>query len=263
MWTYILGPFFALLPNRWRKSLRFSSRVEWNQAAALSGLAECIFAVIALAQWYSHSMSIWVANGVAAALEGKVSVELQVIGAAALTAWALHPLTWVLGYVLLEGAVRACAGFTGSAVGTLPLFLIDRIWLWISRSQTGDVKQDTDREAGLAASWMDAIRERAMIARTPLVSDEVHFRRSQSEEFLEIRACRRKDGWIPPRIVRYDAEYYRLEADSRGPAPRPFVYTLRKLSAGVFGRNVLLYAYFFTRPRMPPFGTPDDLLPAL
>jgi len=58
---------------------------------------------------------------------------------------------------------------------------------------------------------------------------------------LEIRACRRKEDWNPPRTVRYQDTFYRLEACNEGMPPRPFRYTLRKLSAGVMGRAVLVY----------------------
>jgi len=41
-------------------------------------------------------------------------------------------------------------------------------------------------------------------------------------EFLEICASQKKDGWDPPRTVRYRDTYYRLEAASLGVRPRPF-----------------------------------------
>lgn len=64
---------------------------------------------------------------------------------------------------------------------------------------------------------------------------------SDEGEILEIHASRMKQDWTPPRIVRYDDAYYRLERFSRGVGSRPFVYHLRRLSAGVPGRTVLLY----------------------
>ncbi len=36
--------------------------------------------------------------------------------------------------------------------------------------------------------------------------------------------------------------FYRLEACTDGMPPRPFRYTLRKMSAGVMGRTVLVYS---------------------
>src|SRR6266566_9626061 len=54
------------------------------------------------------------------------------------------------------------------------------------------------------------------------------------------RPGKRKAG-TPPRTVRYQDTYYRLEAASLGERPRPFHYTLRRLPVGVPGRTVLLY----------------------
>ncbi len=74
------------------------------------------------------------------------------------------------------------------------------------------------------------------------IPDELGFTGSAPDEFLEIRASRRKADWNPPRTVRYLDTFYRLEACSGGSASRPFRYTLRKLSAGVMGRTVLVYS---------------------
>ena len=88
---------------------------------------------------------------------------------------------------------------------------------------------------------MAVIRDKVITAALPQVPDELSFLENSAGEFLEIRACRAKVEWIPPKIVCYERSYYRLEAHSRGRAPRPFVYVLLKLSAGVPGRSVLQY----------------------
>jgi hypothetical protein len=80
------------------------------------------------------------------------------------------------------------------------------------------------------------------MATLPLVPDELHFMREGSDEILEIHSCRVKTEWTPPRVVRHEDRYYRLEACSERTAPRPFVYTLRRLPAGVPGRTVLIYS---------------------
>ncbi len=53
MLTYLLGPFLALLPRRWRNLLPFSSSVNWRRATALSGFGEAAVALAALLVWYS------------------------------------------------------------------------------------------------------------------------------------------------------------------------------------------------------------------
>ena len=81
-----------------------------------------------------------------------------------------------------------------------------------------------------------------MTARLSPVPDELCVVRNTSEEILEIRASRPKPDWTPPRVVRYEDRYYRLEESARGSGPRPFVYKLRRLAAGVPGRTVLTYS---------------------
>jgi hypothetical protein len=94
---------------------------------------------------------------------------------------------------------------------------------------------------GNLSSYVGAIREKVMVKGLTQVPDELFFGGSAPDEFLEIRACRRKVDWNPPRTVRYQGTYYRLEACSERGAPRPFRYSLRKLTAGVMGRTVLVY----------------------
>jgi hypothetical protein len=244
MWTYILGPFLSLLPKHWRKSFLFDLSINWARAAAISGLAEFVAALISLMYWYSYSVTTWVGRALDLALEGKLGngVTDHAIGFTALLIWAAHPLTWLLAYLCAEGAARFCgAAFSDSILGTLPLFLLDKIFARIllrrapgTADQLGVPRDDS--------SFLGAIGERILIARLPVVSDELFIRRSATEELLEIHACRRKVDWTLPRVVRYQDNYYRLEACSRGKGPRPFRYTLRRLSAGVPGRTVLVYS---------------------
>jgi len=87
-----------------------------------------------------------------------------------------------------------------------------------------------------------ALREKVMTKGLPKVPDELFFSGSGPDEFLEIRASRKKADWAAPRTVRYRDTFYRLEASRTGMPPRPFHYMLRKLSAGVMGRTVLIYS---------------------
>jgi hypothetical protein len=244
MGTYLLGPILALLPKAWRKSLPFAEGVNWERATAISGSIELVLGLIALSEWYARGMSIWVGYGVSQALAGKMGTEVrfQDIGGAALVIWATHPLTWLIGYFALEGAVRICAGaFGGTRCGTFPLFLADAIFFRPFRRRGA-----TPIEAGAGArahvsSFAGAVRERVQSAKVSDVPDELCFSEDESGEILEIYACRRKPDWTPPRVVRYFDAYYRLEADSSGGGARPFRYRLRRLAAGVPSRSVLLY----------------------
>jgi hypothetical protein len=239
MWTYVVGPFLAVLPKRWRKALPFSDRVNWSRAVTLSGFAElCIF-LAALLEWYSISMTTWVNRGLDVALNASPASGItdQAVGAMAWFMWANHPLTWVIGYFSVEGAVRMCgAAFSDSLLGTLPLFLADKT----VRVIFGGPKTAEDGP-GVASSFVSAVSEKVLESSVPLSVDQVSFQKNGSEEVMEILASRRKPDWDPPRVVRFQESYYRLEGYAKCAGPRPFRYTLRKLSAGVPGRKVLLY----------------------
>jgi hypothetical protein len=244
MWTYLFGPIFAILPTPWRASLPFAKDVRWERATAISGFAEAVLAVVALMYWYAHAMSIWVGNGVGVALSGKVMTEVrpQDIGGVALIVWWMHPVTWLLAYFGVEGAIRLCTGAFGDhACGIFPLFLADKIVFSPFRHHKRLTSDPANRGSGVS-SYAGAIRERVRTATLPEVPDELCFTKDQSGELLEIRACRRKQDWTPPRVVRYSESYYRLEGDSSASGARPFRYQLRRLPAGVPGRTVLIYS---------------------
>ena len=242
MLSYTLGPFLAFLPKRWRESLPFHASVDWRPAVLLSGFLECAAALIALVYWYSYSVTHWATDAVFSAIQNGAEINPNAIGFAGLAVMFLHPLTWIIAYCGVEGIVRLCAAFTDTTLGVLPLFLADKIYLQLARGGNPlSVGTDKFSQSHLA-SGIRAVRERALMATLPLVPDELHFTTKGSDEFLEIHSCRVKTKWTPPRVVRHEDRYYQLEACSERSAPRPFVYTLRRLPAGVPGRTVLIYS---------------------
>lgn len=244
MLNYLLGPFLALLPRRWRNVLPFGEGVQWRRATVLSGFAEAVIALAALLFWYSYYINLLVNNGLDSALSGKMGqgVTDQTLGFTALVVWATHPLTWLIAFAGVEGAVRLVgAAFTETNLGTLPLFVADKFFLKLTGQSQPSAAKAAGYSEGNLTSYARAIREKAVFKTLPKVPDEIFISGSGTEEMLEIRACRRKEDWNPPRTVRYQDTFYRLEACGEGMPPRPFRYTLRKLSAGVMGRTVLVY----------------------
>jgi hypothetical protein len=242
VFTYIVGPLAALLPARWRKALPFAGLIQWNRAAILSGVLQIAASILALAVWYQHLMFPIVERGVDLALNGKLPGEVtdQQISGAAYMVFLFHPMTWLLIYFFLEGAVRLCGGaISDNVMGTLPLGLIDRALSLVTGRTTGRPEHPVERNA---QSFAGAVRERAILSRLQQVPDELHFAIDQTQELLEIWASRRKDDWVAPKVVRVDDQYYRLEENSVEHGPRPFRYRLRRLERGVPGRNVLLYS---------------------
>jgi hypothetical protein len=244
MWIFFLGPFLSLLPKRWRRSLPFYDAVRWRSASILSGLAESVIALAGLMYWYSHSVTTWVSRALDAALSGKTAPGTtdHEIGFAALLIWATHPLTWAIAFVGIEGMWRLCAAFTDSVLGVFPLYLLEAIYSAIFRrgvpQPTGTVKFSQSH----VSSYVGTVKERVVTASLSQVPDELCVSKNASDEILEIRAWRAKPDWTPPRVVRYEDRYYRLEENTRGSRPRPFVYKLRRLAAGVPGRTVLTYS---------------------
>jgi hypothetical protein len=242
MLSYTLGPFLAFLPKRWRESLPFHASVEWKPAVLLSGILECVVALIALLYWYSYSVTHWAADAVFSAIQNGAEIDPKAIGFAGLAVMFLHPLTWLIAYFGFEGVVRLCAAFTDTTLGTLPLFLADKLYIQSVRGGNPLSEGSENFSQSHLASGVRAVRERALMAALPLIPDELHFATRGSDEILEIRSCRAKPDWTPPRLVRHEDRYYQLEEYSKGSPPRPFIYVLRKLSAGVPGRTVLIYS---------------------
>jgi len=245
MLTFLLGPFLAVLPKRWRESLSFRESIEWRIASTLSGFGEAVLALVALLFWYSYSVSGWVSRGMDAALAGKMQhgVTDQEIGLMSLMIFATSPITWMIAFMGIEGSVRLLgAAFSSNNLGILPLFVLDKIFIKLSGQGGPSAAQSGGFTEGNLSSYAEAIREKVQSSRGPSAPDELCVSREGTEEFLEIRASRRKPDWTPPRTVRYQDTFYRLETCSNGFGRRPFHYRLRRLSAGVMGRTVLTYS---------------------
>lgn len=241
---YFLGPFLALLPTPWRKALPFYQSVQWHSAAILSGLAESVVALTALLFWYSYSVTSWVSRGLDSVLSKSPPMDIteHEVGFAGLLIWATHPLTWTIAFFAIEGVARFCASFTDTVLGVFPLYLLEKIYSKIFRRGVPEPPRAGEFSQSNVASYIDTVKETMQTARLLQVPDELYLSKDADDEFLEIRACRPKPDWTPPRTVRYEDRYYRLEESVRGSAPRPYIYKLRKLPTGVPGRTVLTYA---------------------
>lgn len=245
MCRIVLGVALSVLPRRWRAPSLLEQAIPWVRCAILSGLLESLLAMLALISWYSHSVATWAANALDSALRGgpEASVPGQAIGFSALVLWCLHPFTWFIAYFVAEGMVRFLAALsTEQILPSWPLAIVD--WSYgrlTQRRSEGDALHTPtlhQQVQSLAAS----VRQSAKTAGLTELPDELFESADGGDAILEIYSSRPKAQWIPPQVVRVGTAYYRLEAASEGSRPRPFIYRLRRLSAGVPGRNVLLYA---------------------
>src|ERR1700735_1275184 len=243
MWTQLTAPVLSLLPKRWRDSLPRSASMPWVPATIISGCVEAVCGLIGLVYWYSYSVTGWVEKSLASgsAAHPGTAITPETEGFIGLLLVVAHPLTWMIVAISLEGIVRVCAAaVSGEILGTFPLFIADKMF---SRFMGGEgiAKNSGNSSHAEGSSFFSALRQKYLIGRLPMVPDELHFTGSDPEKSLEIRACRPKLEWDPPRVVRYGGEYFRLERSTQTAGGRPFVYVLRRLACGVPGRTVLEY----------------------
>jgi len=133
------------------------------------------------------------------------------------------------------------ATFAGQIVATLPLGILD--WFYgraTGRAPEGDRLHVPGGREQLR-SFVKVVKARVAASRSAELADELVESAAAGEKFLEIRASREKSEWIAPKTVKIRDSYFRLEEAASGSSPRPFVYKLRKLSAGVPGRTVIVY----------------------
>jgi hypothetical protein len=208
---------------------------------------ESLLALLAFLYWYSYSVTHWAEDAVYSAIQKGATIPPHTVGFAALALMFLHPLTWLIAWCALEGAVRFLgAAFTGNVLGILPLFLLDKIRTRVTSGRRAERPADTQNNW---SSFFSSIRQRAAFLRNPVLPDEVRYSADATGEVMSIASSRPKSGWEPPRIIRCKDIYYRLEATSERPGPRPFLYVLRRLPAGVPGRTVISYSPDDPSPR--------------
>jgi hypothetical protein len=195
MWRLALGIILSLLPRHWRAALRLGDGFPWVWATVLSGFLESLLAFFALVNWYSHSVPTWAANALDSALRNGPErvVPAQAIGFSALVLWLIHPLTWLIGFFVIEGLVRLlAAAFTEQIFGTLPLAFAD--WCYgkaTGRPAEGDALRIPSGREQLQ-SFVSIVKEKIIAARFQEVADELVELSEGGEAFLEIYSSRAK-----------------------------------------------------------------------
>jgi len=251
MWQIIPGIPLTLLPRRWRSVSTISEEtIPWVSAAILSGILESIFAVVGLVYWYSHSVTTWAADALDSALRNGpgAGYDPHVLGLTAFVVWCIHPLTWLLASFFVEGLVRIVAAISIEQI--LPVWLLAFAdWCYgklTQRPQEGEALHIPGGREHLR-SLVQAARQAAKTAHLAELPDKLAESAEGPDSILQIHSSHAKAEWTPPRVVRVDGVYYRLESVAEGQRPRPFTYRLRRLAAGVPGRNVI----FYTSPLVP------------
>ena len=137
---------------------------------------------------------VWIDHVADAALQGKLGTEvkLEEYGFVAWTIMIIHPLTWLIAYFFVEGAVRfSSAAFSSSPSGILPLVLVDGLFRKLLGVQDDSLGPRERKPA--FSSVARSVKERILTATVPAGADELQFLRSGDQEILEIHASKRKE----------------------------------------------------------------------
>jgi hypothetical protein len=217
-WTaYVIGPFYVLLPKRWRKGVRYGPERHLARAALISGLGEAVLSLVVLSLWYMLFVGL-INNHYAALVLDHANFSAtptEVAGGVGLILVAINPITWVIVYFGLEGILRALAAITTEeVVGTLPLYALEFAWRYAKR--------------------------RKPTVELPLVPDEITPGGKSCD--IQIASCRRREGWKYPFTLRYAGAYFQIiDEQYITVGPRPYIYQLRRLPHGEVARGLQNY----------------------
>jgi hypothetical protein len=109
VWGYILGPFLAFLPLRWRAAWFANRHFPWRGATIASGILQFLAVPLIVIYFRQYQYFFIVGN-------------------------FTDPGTWVVFYFFFEGVGRSvAAATTGEMAGTLLLVAPDRLLLYVRR----------------------------------------------------------------------------------------------------------------------------------
>ncbi|MFQ5663009.1 MAG: hypothetical protein ACE5HL_04180 [Terriglobia bacterium] len=222
MLSYIAGLVLSLLPERYRRRWWSGSSVSLHPAAFTSGLAQFLGCLLIFILRYVdffqrrvQDLGGRMTDAAAEELLRRSDVQYG-MGFVTTLEYALQPLSLLLVYFALEGAVRLCgAAFTEEILGTLPLHVV---------------------------AWAHERVERVRAERAlgPRVADTVE--RGDGKEYdVRIASCRPKSNWDRLVTVAFEEEFYEVVKEEQGSPPRRFVYLLRKMPPGKVIRGLHHY----------------------
>ena len=210
MVSFLAGILLSLLPERYRRWWEPASTLDFLRASFVSGLVQGLgcFVVFILRYLIFFQQRVMEMGGqvMGAGAEEALGVSSVQYGMGIVTTleYLIQPLTLLLIYFALEGAVRlAGAAFTEQILPSLPLHL---------------------------TAWAQErlAQRRAERALGPPVVDTVE--RGDGKEYdLRIASCRSKPSWDRLMTVAYEDQFYEVVKEERAARPRPFVYLLKKI----------------------------------
>jgi len=212
----LTSALLSLLPKRYRAE--FTAYAIPCEGALVSGLFQSVISLGLLFRGYYAYINARMAQIPTEALlkagEKNGESAIVLIGPLLVLEYILHFTTILLLFIVIEGAVRAIAAVGAKeTLPDLPLFLLAKLHSRIEAES----------------------HERSLGAR---LRDEIHI--DPPGISLEIKCCRPKQ-WNQLTTVSHDGQLYELVSEQKAPAPRPFVYLLRKKPPTAVIRGI--YAY--------------------
>jgi hypothetical protein len=206
----------SFLPKRYREA--FTPFEIPSAGSIIGGFLESFVAFGLLIHSYSTFMNDRMAATslilMEKAAEKGGEAAVASLGGFALIDFLLRLTTILLAFFVLEGLIRVIAAIAGrETVPTLPLKMLEFAQAQLSAQQ----------------------KERSMGAR---LRDEVTA--DPSRQSLRIASCRPKE-WSQLTTISHEGDLYELVSEQEAPAPRPFVYQLRKKPPTAVIRGI--YAY--------------------
>jgi hypothetical protein len=216
-----LAMALTFLPAAWRKKLNLLDTGDLRTPALVSGILQVATCAALIALRYPAFVKSTLAGqnmekAQLGAMEQGGETAVMGFGLVLLVAYLVHPITLVLDYFCLEGAVRALAAFVaGEAVPTLPL---------------------------VGAAWVLERRQAAAAEKAlgPRIVDLVQPGDGTLYDLL-IASCRPKQGWDHLMTVSYQEKLYEVTHHEEGSPPRRFLYHLRKKPEGKVVRGLYHY----------------------
>lgn len=206
MLALLLSVFVSLVPRRYRRRFLDDPEVSMKRGALLSGIVELVLCAFLLWWRYPRFFAARMEEAHAAAMKvggDRITEGVYAFGRTGLGffEYLIHPITLLLFYFVVEGAVRlATATITGEVLPTLPLQLVAWTHGWMDRKR---------HQRHLGPAIVDVVKPGAV------------------DYDLRIESCRPKP-WTAFSTISYDDQLYEVLRSVDGPPPRRFVYLMRK-----------------------------------
>lgn len=212
--AFLTAMFMALVPRSWWGQWQPDSTVTLRRAALAEGALQLAVAGVLLVWRYVLFFALR-AQQLSPVANSNEGTQLYYSFIVTVEYLLVHPWSWLLEYLSLEGAVRALTAWTsGEAVPNWVL----RLLAWATASAAG-----RRAEAALGTRVADAV----------LPGDG-------REIALRIASCRPK-SWTPAVTISFRDELFELVREEAGAPPRRHVYLLRKAPASKLVRGVHQY----------------------